>query len=205
MVKKRNVKIKRWFKNNKKTVLLFGFVLILPLAIGGIYALPLPQIIAIDSGDLLAYYGTAFGIIVSFIVYRHEIKTKRKEKTQYLKPLFFVEVEPIDNTLGLFSVKINNHSEQPLSYLYFYDEFIEAHIQKQYLFRVAYNKTIEQTKTIKPEFNITIDSEIIDSDGYPKYIQILCDDKEGNMWNCCYYKVKDCEKIYYYPRDFEIM
>ena len=50
-----------------------------------------------------------------------------------------------------------------------------------------------------------MDSDIIDSDSYPKYIQLLCNDKDGNTWNCCYYKVKDCDKIYYYPRDFEII
>lgn len=50
-----------------------------------------------------------------------------------------------------------------------------------------------------------MDSDIIDTDGYPKYIQLLCDDKDGNAWNGCYYKVKDCDKIYYYPRDFEII
>ena len=50
-----------------------------------------------------------------------------------------------------------------------------------------------------------MDPDIIDRDGYPRYVQLICDDKEGNAWDCCYHKVKDCDKIYYYPRDFEII
>ena len=50
-----------------------------------------------------------------------------------------------------------------------------------------------------------MDSEILDKDGFPQYVQLLCDDIDGNSWNCCYYKVKDCDKVYYYPRDFEII
>ena len=126
-------------------------------------------------------------------------------RTQELKPVFTVEVSFIDKSLDLFKIDINNHSEQPLSYLSFYDEFVATMAQKKYSFQVTYNKTIEEAETIKPQFNITMDSDIIDSDGYPKYIQLLCDDKDGNAWNCCYYKVKDCDKIYYYPRDFEII
>ena len=38
-----------------------------PLGVGAIYALPLPRIINVEAGDLLAYYGTTFGIIGSFV------------------------------------------------------------------------------------------------------------------------------------------
>lgn len=205
MSKKRNVKIKRWYKSNKKTFWLLCVLFIFPLIIGVIYAFPLPRIIALNSGDLLAYYGTAFGIIGMFITYRNEVKKEKKERTQELKPVFTVEVTLLDKISDLFKIDIHNHSEQPLSHLYFYDEFVATMAQKKYSFQVTYSKAIEEIEAIKPQFNITMDSDIIDSDGYPKYIQLLCDDKDGNAWNCCYYKVKDCDKIYYYPRDFEII
>ena len=92
-----------------------------------------------------------------------------------------------------------------LSYLSLYDEFITTIVQNNHTFQVTYNKTTEECEAIKPQFNITMDDRIIDSDGYPKYVQLICNDKEGNAWNCCYYKVKDCDKMYYYPRDFEII
>ncbi len=179
-------------------------MIVFPLIVGVLYALPVPRIIALDSGDLLAYYGTAFGIIGSFFVYRDEVKKKEKERTKELKPVFTVEVSLIDKSLGLFKIDIGNYSDQPVSFLSFYDEFVETMAQKKYSFQVTYNKTIEE-ENIKPRFNITMDPDIIDSDGYPKYVQLLCDDKDGNAWNCCYYKVKDCDRAYYYPRDIEII
>ena len=177
----------------------------LPLVVGAIYALPLPRIIDVDAGDLLAYYGTTFGIIGSFIAYRIELNKKEKEKIKELKPIFYVSVELIDQNKGLFKIDITNHSTQMLSYLSLYDEFITTIVQNNHTFQVTYNKTTEECEAIKPQFNITMDDRIIDSDGYPKYVQLICNDKEGNAWNCCYYKVKDCDKMYYYPRDFEII
>ena len=70
---------------------------------------------------------------------------------------------------------------------------------------MTYNNAEEQAEMTINRFNITMDPDIIDSDGYPKYVQIQCEDKDSNSWNCCYYKIKNCEKVYYYPRDFEIL
>ncbi len=198
-------RIKRWFKRDKLIKELSLFLFIFPLFIGWIYTFNLPQVISVESGELLAYYGTVFGIFGSFIAYSSEKTRQKKERIQELKPLFFVEVTLTDASVGLFEIKIINHSEQLLSYMYFYDEFIETCPKDKYSFQVTYNNANEQEKTSKMFFNITMDSDIIDSDGYPKYVQILCDDKDGNTWNCCYYKVKDCEKVFYYPRDFEIL
>lgn len=89
--------------------------------------------------------------------------------------------------------------------MHFYDEFISTIINDKYSFKTTFNKTIKETEGINPNYNITMDSEILDNDGFPKYVQLICDDSDGNSWNCCYYKVKDCNKVYYYPRDFEII
>lgn len=198
-------RIRRWIKKRKFWLILFAILLSFPVIIGAIYALPLPQLIAIDSGDLIAYYGTVFGILGSFITYRHEVKMKEKERNQQLKPLFFVDVSLVDSTVGVFQVNIYNQSKQALSYFQFYDVYVSSMVKKNYSFKVTYNKTIAEENQINPTYNITMDSEIIDSDGYPKYIQLICDDEDGNQWDCCYYKVKDGAKIYYYPRDFEII
>ena len=41
-----------------------------------------------------------------------------------------------------------------------------------------------------------LDSDIIDEkDGYPKYIQILCEDTDRYTWNFEYHKINDCGKI----------
>lgn len=201
---KKQSKFKRWIRRNKVGLLLLA-LFCFPLGVGAIYALPLPRIINVEAGDLLAYYGTTFGIIGSFVAYRIELKKKEKEKITELKPVFYVSVELIDKNKGLFKIDISNHSKQMLSYLYLYDEFITPIAKKDHSFQVTYNKTTAEIETAKPQFNITMDPDIIDRDGYPRYVQLICDDKEGNAWDCCYHKVKDCDKIYYYPRDFEII
>lgn len=169
------------------------------------YALPIPQIVAVDSGDLLAYYGTTFGIIGSFITYRHELRKSKKERIKELKPTFVVEVRNINEELNVFNIDIINRSQNTITFLHFYDEFVSAIIQDKYSFRTTFNKTTLEADNINLDYNITMDPEILDTDGFPKYVQLLCDDIDGNAWNCCYYKVKDCNKVYYYPRDFEII
>lgn len=193
-----------WIRNNSMIIILFG-VMIFPIIVGVFYALPLPQIIAIGSGDFLAYYGTIFGIIGSFVTYRYEVNKDKKERNNELKPIFVVEVSMENEYTGLFDIKITNLVEQPLSFFYLYDEFVSSAIQKKNEFKVTFCKSIEEIEEIEPDYNITMDRDIIDSDGYPRYVQILCDDRDGNIWNCCYNKVKDCDKVYYYPRNFEII
>ena len=65
-------------RNNKIVMIIVITVLIFPLLVGAIYALPLPQVIAVESGDLLAYYGTSLGILGSFITYQAERKRTDK-------------------------------------------------------------------------------------------------------------------------------
>lgn len=51
-----------------------------------------------------------------------------------------------------------------------------------------------------------MDDAIIDkTDGYPKYMQLLCDDVDKNEWKCEYIKIRDGRKICYYPDMIEII
>ena len=186
-------------------ILLFLAIFLFPIIIGAIYAMPLPQFVDVESGDLLAYYATTFGIIGSFITYQHKVRKSKKEKIKELKPTFVVEVDRVDEELDVFRVNIINLSQQSVTFLHFYDEFIATIVNDKYSLKTTFNKSIEEIESIDLDYNITMDSEIIDTDGFPKYIQLLCNDSEGNFWNCCYYKVRDCNKVYYYPRDFEII
>ena len=202
----KNKKIfRKYLKRNKYFVGLFVVLFMFPIIVGLIYAIPIPQFVAVDSGDLLAYYGTTFGIIGSFITYRHELNKSKKERINELKPAFIVDVKKIKKEEDIFNIEIINRSQQTVTFLHFYDEFISTIINDKYSFKTTVNKTIKETEGINPDYNITMDSEILDNDGFPKYVQLLCDDSDGNSWNCCYYKVKDCDKVYYYPRDFEII
>lgn len=197
--------IKKYIKHNIILIGLLAVLLIFPILVGIIYAIPIPKIVAVESGDLLAYYGTTFGILGSFITYRYEIWKNKKERIKELKPNFIVEVEKIDIIANIFNIRIINCSQQTITFLHFYDEFISTIIKNEYSFKTTFNKTIDEVKIISPDYNITMDSEILDADGFPKYVQLLCDDSDGNAWICCYFKVRNCDKVFYYPRDFQII
>ena len=179
--------------------------LVFPLIIGAIYALPLPQYIAVDAGDLLAFYGTAFGIFVSFYIYQDEKKKIIIAQKSELRPKLLVRVERHNDNENLFDIMVTNQSERMLSYFSMYDTFISEGFPKENKLTVSYCQSTEEQEELNAVFNFTSDDEIIDDDGYPKYIQIICDDAERHSWNCNFFKVRDGSKVFYYPRDWEVM
>lgn len=205
MKNKNTKKLTRFFKKYRRYVVLLLLLFVFPIIVGLIYAIPIRQVVMVDSGDLLAYYGTTFGIVGSFITYRLELNKRKKERIKELKPAFIVEVKKIPNESNVFEIEITNRSKNIITFLYFYEEFVSADIKEKYSFKTTFNETNDEVDRIKPNYNITSNPDIIDADGYPEYIQLTCNDCEGNNWNCCYFKVKDCDKIYYYPRDFEVI
>ena len=137
----KNKKIfRKYLKRNKYFVGLFVVLFIFPIIIGLIYAIPIPQFVAVDSGDLLTYYGTTFGIIGSFITYRHELNKSKKERIRELKPAFIVEVKKVEKEEDIFNIEIINRSQQTVTFLHFYDEFISTIINDKYSFKIRYNK-----------------------------------------------------------------
>lgn len=79
---KRKKKITAFFESNRTAVWIAIVLLVFPIIVGLIYALPLPQVIAVSSEDMLSFYGTAFGIFGSFILYRLEKKNEEKRETR---------------------------------------------------------------------------------------------------------------------------
>ncbi len=195
----------RWIRNNKGICSIIVGVMMFPILVGCIYSLPLPQFVAVDSGDLLSYYGVVFGIVSSFVIYRLEINKKEKERETELKPVFVVDVTLLDEENGIFAVRIVNQTQKGLFYLNLYDEFVSSEVRKRYEFKVTYLKSVNELENIEIDYNITMDPDIIDTDGYPKYIQLICDDSYRNAWNCCYYKINEGDKTYYYPREIELI
>lgn len=181
-----------------------SLVIIFPIIVGLIYAIPIRQIIPIEIGELLGYYGSAVGILGSFITYRHERKKEKKERNREIRPEFAIDVSKVDQTNNIFLIQLRIWSVPPLRYVYFYDEFISTIVNDRYSFKCIFNKSIEEAKKICDNcYNI---SHIeVDKNGYPEYIQFVCDDRDGNMWTCNFYRVHDGEKIFYYPRDWELV
>ena len=114
------------------------------------------------------------------------MKKEKKDLKKMPTPKLSLKVDKKD---GLFNIKINKMSKDPLCHMYLYDEYISAEL------KMELNVTYGQASNEKADVNISDD--ILEDDGYPKYIQILCEDIEGNCWDCEFDKVNDCGKIYY--------
>lgn len=204
-MKKRLIKKKKLLKAIKKHRLIITFAIIIfvfPLIVGWAYHLPLPQIIAVTSGDLLAYYGTAFGIYLSFVTYSHEKKKEEKERNRDLRPKIIVNLIKDTNQPELLLLTVNNFGKSVYRYIYLYDKYVSLALSDSLNLKISFNLSDKYAKEIGSEYNI---HEIALSDGYPNYIQLDLDDVDGNNWDCCFHKVNDNGKIYYHPECFEIM
>lgn len=202
-------RFRRYIKRNKFQLILVSILFIFPLIVGLIYYLPVPQFIAVDSAALLTYYGTAFGIFSSFLTYRHEKIKEKKARNHSLMPKFLVEVtqsDPSDENNDIFNISITNLTENNLFYLFLYDEPISKQVPQKLIKKVAYYHSSELPPLPEGCLNITPDDpEILDSDKWPKYVQLVCDDIDGNCWNCCYFRTEFNGKTLYYPREVEIV
>ena len=127
----KSIKITKWIKKNKSLLSITLIILLFPIMIGFIYALPLPQIIAVKSVDLLAYYGTSLGILSSFILYRYEKKKNNTNRLKEICPVFFVDVSKSEDA-DILVIIIKNLSTYPLKYMYLYDEYVDQLVKKDY-------------------------------------------------------------------------
>ena len=192
----------RWLKRHKRCLIICSLIFFFPLFVGNVYTWKLPQWVAVESGDLLSYYATVFGILGSFIIYRNERKDKETERKKELRPSFVVELKKSKDYTDVFNLIITKQTESVFSQLYLYDVFVSNKINHKNEYKVSYNKSVEFEKEFSLDCNANYD-DILDDDGYPKFIQICCDDMDGNSWDCYYFKINDCGKIYYHSGNFE--
>lgn len=188
--------MKRIFKSNKFSVIYMSFVFILPLVIGFIKSMNLPNIINISSSELLTYYGSAITIIGSVNIVMNKKEKIEKSKYSSLKPKFIIDITKNNDDIFVFEIK--NQNQLQYSCLYVYDEHIKNVMNDNEIISLTFNKKTENVLNIN-------NADIIDYDGYPKYFQLCCDDIDGNMWNCVFTKINDAGKVYYYPKSTELV
>ena len=201
-MRKKKSKLKMWAERNLIPLVCI-IIILFPLAIGLFYALPFPQIIKVESGDLLAFYGTMGGIVFSFWTYRREKAKEKRQRDKELRPQIMVELMKQKKS-PVFEVSIHNLSSKPLRYVWFHEASIAQMVKQEITFTASYSLSSADVTKYDPDHNICSDENIIDQTGYPVYVQILCEDYDGNTWNCCFHKVND-SPIYYYPDVFEII
>lgn len=190
-------KIQLWFKKRKLNICLFVLIFLFPFLVALIFKIPFLTCIDLKISDCLIFYGASLGIFSTFLAYQHEKKKEHKERQSEIKPIVAVQLKKI--TENLFEITIYNHSKSRLFYLYLYDEFVSEEFINEQSLTITY-----LNPKIKSDYNITMDYDIMDKDGYPKYIQILCEDIDKNTWDLCFYKISNGDNTYhYYLRDIE--
>ena len=197
-------KLRRLIRSHKKELFLFVLLLIFPLVVGMIYAIPIPQIVMVEAGDLLSFYGVAFGLIGSFVVYSDKKRKEIESRCRELQPKLRTELRLVDEEDGIFEMTVYNDTPQPLQTIFLYDCYAQMNLQCKEIFYVAFQGVREKEYNNKRLFDIDIGEQNLDADGYPKYIQICCDDAEKRMWNCIFDLRRSGNDRFYYPSTFSI-
>jgi len=186
-------------KRKNKAIMIMVALFVFPLIVGAIYALPLPQYIAVDSGDLLSYYGVAFGLYASFYTYFEERKRERLEHKKELSPALYVDVKKENVQKNTFDIQITSLKKQILTDVVLYDEPVCNVLSDTIKLTVALGNQ-KGAGIIKADVRV-LDSDIPinEQNGYPDYIQIVCNDVERNCWACDFQRLTIEEKTVYVP------
>ena len=176
-----------------KILLIFTFIFLFPLVIGFIASLELPNIVDIPSGDLLAYYGTAFGIFSSFLVFLLEKKRKDDERDSKIKPEILLKLEKSHNDLVITLDKI---TRAQLTNIFINDIYISNTFNHKS--QLVVNFKINNQNLYYNNSLVTFDDHAFNDDGIPKEIQVYCDDADKRFWELNYKLISNSDNINYY-------
>lgn len=197
--------MKRYIKRFKTEIIVALVLLIFPLIVGAFYALPIPQYILVDAGDLLSFYGVAFGLFGTYVSYAESRKKERRTRNAELKPNLRVDLRLVDIDDKIYRLIVYNNTTQPLYSVFLYDCFVGETLSAKEEIFVTYEGARVKEYNGKKLFNVDLGDEGLDREGYPTYIQICCDDAKKRMWDCTFDARGKGEDRFYYPRNFEII
>lgn len=191
-------KFKRFFSKFKIVILSVVIFIIFPAILSIIYKKIYFRTPPLDSGDVLSYYGTTFGIFGSFVTFYLTDKKEKETRNAEIKPKITVDLEKEDEKV--FKLSVYNCLQTPARNVFLYDEILDSKIEKYTTVYVTYNMPNDEFNKYKEKYkncqNITLDKDIIEN-GYPKYILIDCDDVDGRMWQCEFNKIVNGSQIAY--------
>ena len=184
--------------NKYKVYIIIGCILLLfPVGIAFLHKYIICKFLDIKVGDLLGFYGVAMGIFSSYVTYSSKQYKKKLERENEMRPKILIEMQKLPESENVFDLTIHNQSKRNLSCLYLYDEYISQVIPKEKKLKIAYNANSEEMSDLNIDGNITIDSNILGKHGYPTYVQIMCNDEDGNLWSIDFESIAEGEKVYY--------
>lgn len=191
-------KFKRFFSKFKIVILSVVIFIIFPAILSIIYKKIYFRTPPLDSGDVLSYFATTFGIFGSFVTFYLTDKKEKETRNAEIKPKITVDLEKEDEKV--FKLTVYNCLQTPARNVFLYDEILDSKIEKYTTVYVTYNMPNDEFNKYKEKYkncqNITIDEDIIEN-GYPKYILIDCDDVDGRMWQCEFNKIVNGSQIAY--------
>lgn len=193
-------KLKRFLSKFRIVILSVVIFIIFPVILSIIYKKIYFRTPPLDSGDVLSYFATTFGIFGSFVTFYLTNKKEKETRNAEIKPKITVDLKKEKEKV--FKLTVYNFAENSLKNLFLYDEILCPFIAKELTVYVTYNMSNKEFNKYKEKykdcqfFNITVDDDIIEN-GYPKYILIDCDDVDGKMWQCEFNKIVNGSQIAY--------
>ncbi|MDY2791731.1 MAG: hypothetical protein SOT76_03200 [Eubacteriales bacterium] len=197
--------VKKLWTKYRTVIVITMIVLLFPLVIGAIYMIPIPRLIALDARDLLSFYGTALGLLGTYIVYTEGKKKEQYEKNEKLRPRIAVGLKLVDTDEGVFELTVYNNTELPLRSVFLYDIYATVDLGEKEKFYLAFDDARNKEYNGSRMFNVEVGDREIDEDGYPRYIQIFCNDAENRMWECLFDLRSLSGEKYYCLRTVELM
>lgn len=190
-------KVKLFFKKYVYIIIII-IIIIVPLIIGLIYGLDFPQIIAIDSGDLINYYAIVCGAIGSVWIYLDTKRKEQREKYFEFKPKFALQLKKIDEKYFKYSLSITNCDKR--------NDVKEVEVCMVHVFGIieaGKTKEVEIAFECVENVEYVIDYDVTEyvkcnNEDYPKDILITCRDINGDNWECYFRAITNgLDNIYY--------
>lgn len=155
------------------------------------------------TGNLLSYYGVFGGLIISVWTYQDGKEREEKKRRNNLKPQFAIKVSEFENTAGLYTLSVFNFCNKPLRSVSLNGDAHIVCIEKEGSFNIDCRCDQEETYNFNNK-NSTVYIEP-DDEGLPSFVEICCDDEEGNTWAFDYKKVHYNKEYSYLQYDSYII
>lgn len=184
---------KQWFKLHKMAAWILCTLLLFPIIIGFIYALPIPQIVAVDSGDLLSYYAIAFGLAGTAFAYFENQRSLEISASKNAVPRVSVEIHKNEDS---FDICIKNDGKSNIKSIDLFDVDLHASLFPGEIIKrkIVFSKGIQSREIV---YIWEVEGLEQGPDGYPSYVQLVVFDSMNRGWVLDYTLfASECRPIY---------
>ncbi len=175
------------------TIIIFPFLLM-----GVVSLFNLWKTSTLYIGNLLTYYGTAFGIFGSFVTYKKEERRKQVERDSEVKPNILVKVKKNSNGNNSINILLEKLSTKPLINIFIFDVYISNTFKSNEELKEKF--VISNEQLFHNNCCVETNEDIIDANGNLKEVQVYCEDVDGHFWSLNYTLIPNCDKkdVFYY-------